>query len=85
MPQSRSAEIADIEQKLQEIDVFLRRAPWGLAALVLVIPAGLLLGSTAAWLTVLGVVTITGVAMYIPAVHRYEHRRRLAELEQQQG
>lgn len=74
------AEVARIEAQLLEIDRFLRRAPWIALSVFLAIPAGILFGGVVALLVATAALTTTGIAIYIPWMRRFEHRRRLTEL-----
>jgi hypothetical protein len=74
------SEIDELERQIATINRFLRRAPWlGLSVLV-AIPIWLRYGDMAGGVAAITAATCTAIAMYIPAMHRLEHRRRLQEL-----
>lgn len=81
MPSERpESEIARIEALLVEIERVLKRAPWLALSTLLALPVWWFFGGLLAAITALMALTATGIAIYIPIVHRVEHHRRLDEL-----
>ncbi len=74
-------EIAEHERAIQKITRYLRWAPWLGLSVFAAIPVAHGVGELAAWAVGVTAASLTGILVYIPYMHRYDHRQRILDLE----